>query len=195
MAMPDSARPRFSATQERILDCSRELFSRHSYAQVSLRDIAEAAEVSVALIVKHFGSKGALFLETIDFSFSAQNLFAGEFDSLGRTAVLETLSAPHSAPYSMARTISIASGDDESLMAIGRRIRRDLFEVLAQRIRDEAPYDNPSPELRAQAGIALLIGLSFMRRLDPELFASFSSDELLDLYGMRLQGLIDGEPH
>ncbi|WP_018581412.1 TetR/AcrR family transcriptional regulator [Corynebacterium pilosum] len=193
--MSTSSRPGVSATKQRILECSRELFSQESYAKVSLKDIAVAADVSVALIVKHFGSKGALFVETLDFSVSAQNLFSGEFSDLGRTAVAETLDAPHNAPYSMARTISIASGDQESLTAIGQQIRSDLHTLLAQRIRDEAPFSDPSPELRAHAGISLLIGLSFMRRLDPEMLASFSAESLLDFYGAKFQRIVDGEPN
>lgn len=176
----------------RILECSRQLFSEHSFAQVSLRDIAEAADVSVALVVKHFGSKDGLFEATVDFTTSSKALFAGPFPELGRTAVIETLTAPHHAPYSMARTISVANGDQNSLNAIGKRIKSDLLQVLAARIRDEAPYPTPSPELRAQSAVALLMGLSFMRRFGDTEFTGFSDSTLIEHYAPLLQEILDG---
>lgn len=179
-------------TRERILACSRDLYSRHNYAEVSLRDVAEAAGVSVALVVKHFGNKDGLFEATLDFTTSSAALFAGPFDQLGRTAVVETLTAPHNAPYSMARVISVAKGDPDSLDAIGRRIKTDLLRVLAGRIRDEAPHSSPSPELRAQSALALLMGLSFMRRFGDTDFSGFRTETLIEHYSPLLQSILDG---
>lgn len=118
----------------RILACSRELFSQRSFAHVSLRDIASAAGVSSALIIKHFHSKEQLFERTVDFTDSASALFTGPFDQLGMTSVLETISAPDNAPYSTIRILTITDGGEESLGAIGRRIKEDLLQVLARRI-------------------------------------------------------------
>ena len=168
------------------------LFSEHTFAQVSLKDIAEAAGVSVALVVKHFGNKDSLFEATVDFTASSAALFAGPFGELGRTAVIETLTAPHNAPYSMARTISVAAGAPESLNAIGKRIKSDLLQVLAQRIRDEAPHPSPSPELRAQSAVALLMGVSFMRRFGDTEFEAFHTDTLIEYYAPVLQEMLDG---
>ncbi|HEY2677097.1 MAG TPA: TetR family transcriptional regulator [Steroidobacteraceae bacterium] len=52
-----SARP----GKERILDSAEELFARHGFYGVSVRDITEAANVDVALVNYHFGSKRELF--------------------------------------------------------------------------------------------------------------------------------------
>src|ERR1700722_18922285 len=46
---------------ERILDAAERLFARHGFYGVSVRDITEAAEVDVALVNYHFGSKRELF--------------------------------------------------------------------------------------------------------------------------------------
>lgn len=181
--------------RQRILECSRVLFSENTFSQVALKDIAEAAGVSVALIVKHFGSKDGLFEATVDFTASSAALFAGPFPELGRTAVVETLTAPLLAPYSMARMIAVANGDPTSLSAIGKRIKSDLLQVLAQRIRDEAPYSSPSPELRAQSALAMLMGLSFMRRLGDVDFEAFSTTTLVNYYSPLVQRLLDGQPH
>ncbi|WP_018298074.1 TetR/AcrR family transcriptional regulator [Corynebacterium lubricantis] len=185
-----------SDARERILECSRELFSEQTFAQVSMKDIAEKAGVSVALIVKHFGSKESLFEATVDFTKSASALFSGPFDQLGKTAITETLMAPFNAPYSMARTISVASGAPDSMSAIGRRIKTDLFQVLTDRIRNESHVTTPSPELRAQSALSLLIGVSIMRRFGDTEFESFDTETLISYYSGILQGIIDGSaPH
>lgn len=51
--------------REAILHVARELFSRRPYAAVSVADVATAAGVSPPLVVSHFGSKQALYLEVI----------------------------------------------------------------------------------------------------------------------------------
>ena len=183
-----------TGARERILECSRRLFSERTFAQVSLKDIAAEADVSVALIVKHFHNKDSLFEATVDFSNSSKALFAGEFEQLGRTAIRETLTAPHNAPYSMARTISVSAGNPDSLNAICKRIRSDLQRVLVNRIREEAPHPTPSPELRAQSALALLLGLSMMRRFADTEFESFNAQSLEDHYSKILQAIINGEP-
>ncbi|UUR07083.1 TetR/AcrR family transcriptional regulator [Sphingomonas glaciei] len=50
-----------AATRDRLLDCARKCFVQESYDAVSLREIAGAAGVDVALIGRYFGSKEQLF--------------------------------------------------------------------------------------------------------------------------------------
>jgi AcrR family transcriptional regulator len=47
--------------KERILDAAERLFARHGFYGVSVRNITDAAEVDVALVNYHFGSKRELF--------------------------------------------------------------------------------------------------------------------------------------
>jgi AcrR family transcriptional regulator len=47
--------------KDRILDAAEKLFARHGFYGVSIRDITRAAEVDVALVNYHFGSKRDLF--------------------------------------------------------------------------------------------------------------------------------------
>ncbi len=58
------ARPRTGAA-ERIIEAAKLLFAREGYASVSIRDIAEAAEVCKANVFHHFASKEALYLEVL----------------------------------------------------------------------------------------------------------------------------------
>ena len=52
--------------KDRILDVAEELFSRHGYDGVSIRQIARQAEVDVALANYHFGRKIDLFYAVFD---------------------------------------------------------------------------------------------------------------------------------
>ena len=51
---------RSQATRERILDAAEKLFAERGYHGVSIRDVTGAADVDVALVSYHFGSKQGL---------------------------------------------------------------------------------------------------------------------------------------
>lgn len=179
-------------TKTRIIVAARQLFSERSFTRVSLKDIAAEAGVSTTLIVKHFTNKERLFRLTLDFSDSARALFSGPFGQLGMTACLETVTAPTTAPYSIIRILAIADGGNDTLQAIGARIKEDLLQVLARRIAQEAPHANPSPELRAQSAVALLVGLSFMRRVGDIDYPAYARAEIIDHYAELVQDIING---
>ncbi|QMV86128.1 TetR/AcrR family transcriptional regulator [Corynebacterium hindlerae] len=181
-----------SDTKTRILEVSRQMFSERTFAQVSLKEIAEAAGVSAPLIIKHFQSKETLFEKTVDFSTSAKAMFKGPFDQLGKTSIAETLTAPTTAHYSIIRTMTVTDGSERHLGAIGERIKRDILEVLEARIRAEAPYPEPDPRLRAQAAMALLTGLSLMRRVGDTDFEQFSPADITGYYAELVQDIING---
>jgi AcrR family transcriptional regulator len=52
-------------TRQRILDVAQELFARHGYNGVSLRQITNRAKVNIASIHYHLGSKEHLLLEVL----------------------------------------------------------------------------------------------------------------------------------
>ena len=157
---------------------------------MSLRDIASAAGVSSALIIKHFHSKEHLS-SALRLHGQCPALFRPP-GQLGMTSVLETISAPDNAPYSTIRVLTVTDGGEESLGAIGHRIKEDLLRVLARRIAKEAPHAAPSPDLRAQSAMAVLAGLSFMRRVGDVDFAAFDRTELIDHYAAIVQSIVDG---
>jgi len=58
--------------QERLLDAAEELFAAKSFADVSVRELAAAADVNVAAVNYHFHSKENLFREVITRRFTSQ---------------------------------------------------------------------------------------------------------------------------
>src|SRR5919108_5317652 len=52
-----------AATRQAIADAALELFLERGYDQVSIRDIADAADVSTTTVFKHFTGKEALVFD------------------------------------------------------------------------------------------------------------------------------------
>lgn len=65
MTMPSAGRRtrKKAATRQAIADAALQLFLERGYDQVSIRDIADAADVSTATVFKHFSGKEALVFD------------------------------------------------------------------------------------------------------------------------------------
>ena len=57
-----------TATRERILVSALELFGTRLYDEVSLDEVAAAADTTVQTVIRHFGSKESLFAAMVDWS-------------------------------------------------------------------------------------------------------------------------------
>ena len=84
---------RSDATRKRILDAAERLFAQHGGAAVSVRNVAAAADVNLAAIGYHFGSKDGLF-EAL-FSRRAAPLTSARLAALD---ALQASSAPQAPP-------------------------------------------------------------------------------------------------
>jgi len=62
------------ATQARILEAAKTLFSQNTYEGVGVREIASNADVDPALVIRYFGSKEKLFRLVVSQAFSASEL-------------------------------------------------------------------------------------------------------------------------
>jgi len=86
-----------TATKERILDTAERLFADHGFTATSLRDITNEAEVNLAAVNYHFGSKEALLLAVLERAWSPINrarldrLDALEQDTAGASIPTESL--------------------------------------------------------------------------------------------------------
>ena len=58
----DRSRASGQETRRRILAAADDLFSARGYEDVTVRDIAAAADADPALVIRYFGSKNELFL-------------------------------------------------------------------------------------------------------------------------------------
>jgi AcrR family transcriptional regulator len=162
-------------------------FAQDGYAHTTLRQIASEAGVDAALVIRHFGSKEGLFLETIVFEGGAYDtLFDGPVEDLGRRIVLGIISQE---PESLEYFAALARCSD--LMSVQERLRdtstRGFVEPLAARLR------GPKAELRARLVLAQINGLLYHLAVvvDP-LLRAMTAEDLASVYAPALQALVDG---
>ena len=65
--MAPRKRMKGSTRKQAIIKAARPLFAQNGFHGTSVRDIAKAADVSEALLYKHFPSKEALYEEMLDY--------------------------------------------------------------------------------------------------------------------------------
>jgi AcrR family transcriptional regulator len=73
-------------TRAAILDAARSLFAERGYARATIRDVAAAAAIDPAMVIRYFGSKDELFVRAAAFELRLPAL-----DRVPRRAVGETL--------------------------------------------------------------------------------------------------------
>ena len=78
-----------AATRTAILNAARDRFSRESYDDVGLRDIAGDVGVDAALIPRYFGSKEDLFAAALDSCRGRDDLIGGERSDFGARVARE----------------------------------------------------------------------------------------------------------
>jgi len=168
-----------------ILRAARRAFALLPYAAVTLRGIARDANVSAALIVKHFGSKEALFERVADFSEAAELLLAAPDAELGAHVVrtLVTYRRDHGLDL-LVRVIFAAGGGDERAL-IREHFRDQVTRAFAQRL------TGPDAELRAELITAQLLGLSAAMAIEKTgSIATAEADDIVELYAPAVQALI-----
>jgi AcrR family transcriptional regulator len=69
--------------RQAIVDASRPLFARNGFRGTSVREIARAAEVSEALLYKHFVSKEELYEEVMDYAGKVSAIGIDRLEGLG----------------------------------------------------------------------------------------------------------------
>lgn len=70
-------------TRDAIARAARGQFMTQGYAATSVRAVASAAGIDPALVIRHFGSKEQLFLETVDVHGQFEPALDGPLEGLG----------------------------------------------------------------------------------------------------------------
>jgi AcrR family transcriptional regulator len=173
-----------TSTRERIRRAATTLFHERGYSRTSVRRIAELAEADPALVIRHFGSKELLFLETVQVDWSDEPLLAVPVEQLGArfVEVLLDIADPTRSAY-----LALVRGSSEPQIA--ERLRaaheRAFVEPLRARLTGE------DADLRARLAAALTGGLLYSLWVveDAELAAAQRA-AVVNRYGALLQQLI-----
>ena len=181
------AQPRAAglATRSAIQKAATPLFAEHGFNGVSVRAIAAAAEVDPALVIRHFGSKEALFLQTIDPRDSVSEVTSGPMETLGRRLVEHFLSKAGTHLRQNFAALIRASGRPSVRDELSRSTARIFIAPIATRLTGDRR------ELRAALVAAQVGGLLSSLFLAEEPVTLAASDEdLVELYGEAIQSLL-----
>lgn len=92
MLCPVKPRPRNAeATRAAILAAAVDRFSRHSYDDVGMRDIARDVGVDAALVSRYFGSKEELFEQVLESCDTGGDLMTGDRADFGHRVAREVV--------------------------------------------------------------------------------------------------------
>lgn len=178
-------RPAGRATRAAIEESARALFAERGFEAASVRAIAAQAGVDPALVIRHFGSKEALFLRCVDTSLGIGSVIDGPLETVGRRLVAYFLDPERP----NLRRVHVAL----SQAAHHPQVREEMIRLTAETyIAPLAPrLDGPHRELRVALAVAQVGGLLSMlfEQEDPILSAADTSD-VVALYGDAIQGLL-----
>ena len=170
-----------AVTRAAILDAALELFLERGFDDVSVREIADKADVSPTTVFAHFAQKEALlFYEEDD---QRARLVAAVRDRTAGTTISRALSNHYRAEFA-----AMWSGDDgqvrgrvmdlmQQTPALQQYAERMWFrheDALAAAIAAELQLAEPSDEVRLYARFALQIQLLASGDTDPLIDAGFA---------------------
>ncbi len=187
--------PRADRTDVRgdILTAARALFAERGFRGTTMRAVAEAAGVDVALVPYYFGNKDGLFAATLELPVDPREkldeIFAQGLDGIGER---------------IARTMAMLVDDEATGPAMLGLMRSAMTEGPAHDVvRDfienviiegyARHLDAPDARRRAALAATQIVGVAMGRhvlRIEP--LASMSVDELVEHVGPTLQRYLEG---
>ncbi len=190
--MPDVNAPHFS-TKERILGAAETLFARHGFAGASLRQVTAAAQVNLAAVNYHFGSKDNLIEEV--FRRRLDDLNARRIDALGIAMAADTpsLDAVLGAFIRPALQLSLDHGGGHAFMRVLARAYAEHDERLRRFLSDN--YGHVLREFAAAFGRLLphLDKEELYWRLD--FITGALTHSMADFGPMKRRGAVSEETH
>ncbi|MEV6350178.1 TetR family transcriptional regulator [Actinoplanes sp. NPDC051851] len=177
------ARRTGAATRDEIRSAAARLFRERGFARTSVRDIAALAQSNPALVIRHFGTKELLFLETMQLSLDDEPLLDVPLERFGECFVERLLA------------------DDDMrgvYLALVRGSNEDRIKSRLQAIHERtfvAPLRNrltgPDADLRARLAAAVVGGLLYaLWVVADETLVATDPRTVITRYGALLQQLI-----
>lgn len=172
-------------TRTAIADAARVMFASAGYGDTSVRAIAAEAGVDPALVIRHFGSKENLFLDTVGFQGFFKQAMDGPLEGIGQRLVTSLLSDEQDPTFSAYRAMLLASGSEPVRDRMAEAIHGMFVEPLVPRL------SGPDKALRARLVAAQLGGLiDAIAILGDPIVAKADRKRLARLYGKAIQSLI-----
>ncbi len=177
-------------TRERIREAAGDLFCEYGYEGVTVRSVADAADVSPALVMKLFGSKAALYGAAA--RAPRPTAPAGDVtpDQLGAhlvRGVAERLHRGVRDPWAQSVFLAWQSPDVE----VERRAFEDLVHrSIVEHLGEDVPRERVAAATCALVGLA--VGLRVLRLCEGT--GDAEQSEFLDRYAGLVQAALEGRP-
>lgn len=182
-------RPAGRATRAAIEEAARGLFAERGFEGASVRAIAVEAGVDPALVIRHFGSKEALFLRCVDTSLGIGFALDGPLETVGRRLVAYFLDPDRPAVRQRYAALAQAVSRPQVREEMIRHTAETYIAPLAPRLSGE------HRELRVALAVAQLGGLlQQLFQLEDPTLAAADPESLIGLYGDAIQGLLTPRP-
>jgi AcrR family transcriptional regulator len=114
-----------SETRIRILEAAAAIFAKHGFASTTIRQICSKAQVNLAAVNYHFGSKEGLYRETIRYVRSRA------YESYPTTYGLDADSSPEQQLRAFVRSFLLRTTFDEKTQEFGSIVMREMVEPTA----------------------------------------------------------------
>ncbi|SDB84869.1 transcriptional regulator, TetR family [Sanguibacter gelidistatuariae] len=175
-------------TRETIVAVAQELFAERGYTATTIKDVADRAGFSPAMVMKVMGSKAELYAAAAPSDLPADES-AGSGGAIGLTLVrtiVERRDAGEAERWAMLPFLIHEAPVPESIAA---ELRERYLRAISERISDTSP-----DRITSQLVIALLLGLAgTIRTLGLLTPGDLPSEDLIRGYGALVQSVVDGD--
>lgn len=188
MFCPATPRPRNAeATRTAILAAALERFSRESYDDVGMRDIARDVGVDAALVSRYFGSKEELFDTVLESCDNGAVLMSGDRESFGRRVAREVIFERKSETKLKGLLILLRSISSTKAMEIVKRnASKRFYGPFAQWVGGE------EAAVSARMAAGFIMGMAVSREITGGYgFTAEQCERMAERMGDILQGVID----
>ena len=168
------------------MEAAVNLFGRNGFTATSVREIARAAGVDPALVIRHFGSKEALFIETVPAHGPFDEALCRPLDDIGERIVTFVLDRVDRNTFNVFLEVLRASGSDAIRQRMG-----EMMIASFSKLNDE--LSGPDASLRTRLVAAQVAGLvaslaGERQRLRPE-----DRRAIIEIYGAAIQATINAK--
>ena len=208
MAKRQRKQPSTDNTRDKILDAAETLFGERTFDTVSLRDITQKADVTLALASYHFGTKERLFAEVVGRRAHILNQMRRErLAAIAAEGRLDTRSIVDAFMHPLFEQMANGSPGWESYLLILAQLGQtnrwlhllhENFDGTAELFLSKLEAALPAvPKPLLMRGfsmvlVAMLQTLSRNRRLDALSGGAVTADDLDAAYGVLLQFAVKG---
>ena len=172
-------------SKDSIRRAATHLFTSRGYVGSTVRDIAAEAQVDPALVIRHFGSKERLFIETMQAEAGTALDLDGPLDSLAERLIANILTAE---PQSRSTFLALVRASDTGEVGATMRVAHEAGFVapLLQHLTGEGR------EVRARLAAAMIGGLMYSLWIaQDDALLALPPDEIVSAYAPALDRLVN----